>query len=332
MRWGRARGAGGARKKSASAPARCQPRITRDSLSSSPFSVSPGPGQAPPGFSPWRISITRCGAMSPSWTPCRLRGSVQLGAKLLPQQIDGHQLALDLKIPELPAIAGGSTLDMGADLVDRAAAIGGDQRAVGAHLGGPAPVGAGEQRAGREIAALHEPAEGNAGLVALRGGGDDFEIGVGRSRAEALLGDGDIALVALDADIVAAEPLGDDAGGAGAEEGIEDEIARLGRSEDDAVKERLGLLGRMGLLSVPVLQPLAAIADRKQPVAAHLEIVVERFHRLVVEAVARLAILGAPDHRLMGVGETPPAEVRHRIRLAPDDIVQNPVAEILEPG
>src|SRR3546814_9050262 len=38
------------------------------------------------------------------------------------------------------------------------------------------------------------------------------------------------------------------------------------------------------------------------------------------------------DHRLVGVGEAPAAEVRHRVGLAPDDLVQNPVVQILERG
>ena len=79
---------------------------------------------------------------------------------------------------------------------------------------------------------------------------------------------------ALDADEVAAEPLGDGAGGAGSEEGIEDDIARARGGEDDAVQQRLGLLGGVDLGAGRILQPLAAGADRQQPVGAHLEAVI----------------------------------------------------------
>src|SRR5258707_1218777 len=48
---------------------------------------------------------------------------MQFRPQSLTQEIDGHQLALDLEIPELPAVAGWRALDLGADLVDRAAAI-----------------------------------------------------------------------------------------------------------------------------------------------------------------------------------------------------------------
>ena len=51
--------------------------------------------------------------------------------------------------------------------------------------------------------------------------------------------------VALDPDPVAAQPLGDRARCAGAEERIEHEVARLGGGEHDPVEQRLGLLGRM---------------------------------------------------------------------------------------
>ena len=37
-----------------------------------------------------------------------------------------------------------------------------------------------------------------------------------------------------------------------------------------------------------------------------------------------------PDHRLVGVGETAAAEIRHRVGFAPDDVVEDPEAEILQ--
>ena len=82
---------------------------------------------------------------------------------------------------------------------------------------------------------------------------------------------------------------------------------------------------------VPVfLQPFAAVADREHPVAAHLKLVVQRLHRAVVEVIFRLLALAAPQQRLMRIGEARAAKVRHRIGFAPDDIVQDPEAEILQ--
>ncbi len=52
----------------------------------------------------------------------------------------------------------------------------------------------------------------------------------------------DVALVALQADIVPAQALGDGAGRAAAEEGVEHHVARLGRRHDDAVEQGFRLL------------------------------------------------------------------------------------------
>src|SRR3546814_5204609 len=45
---------------------------------------------------------------------------VEVGAQLLAQHVNGDQLALDVEVPEGPAVAGRRALQMGADLVDRA--------------------------------------------------------------------------------------------------------------------------------------------------------------------------------------------------------------------
>ena len=131
--------------------------------------------------------------------------------------------------------------------------------------------------------------------------------------------------------IIAAEPSRDRAGGAGAEERVEHEIAGVGGGDQQPLQQRLRLLRRMGLASVGVLQPFGAGADRQEPVGARLDVVVAGLQRLVVEGVA-LGVGAArrPDHRLVGVGEAPAAEVRHRIGLAPDDVVEDPEAEVLQ--
>ena len=85
------------------------------------------------------------------------------------------------------------------------------------------------------------------------------------------------------------------------------------------------------LLPLAVLQPLAAGADREQPVGAHLQVVVRGLQRVVVEGVALgVGVAARPDQRLVGIGEAPAAEIRHRVGLAPDDVVEDPEAEILQ--
>ena len=69
-------------------------------------------------------------------------------------------------------------------------------------------------------------------------------------------------------------------------ERVEHDVARRGAGEQHAVQQRLGLLRRMQLQAVLVAQPLGAGAQRDQPVAAHLDVVVQRLHGLVVELVA----------------------------------------------
>ena len=120
------------------------------------------------------------------------------------------------------------------------------------------------------------------------------------------------------------------AGGAGAEERVEHHVAALGRGEQHAVEQCLGLLRRVRLVAVVVLQPLAPGADREGPVAAHLQLVVQCLHRAVVELVARLLALARPDQRLVRIGEARAAEIGHRVGLAPHDVVEDPEAQILQ--
>ena len=96
------------------------------------------------------------------------------------------------------------------------------------------------------------------------------------------------------------------------------------------MQQGLRLLRRVRLAAVAVAQPLGTGADRDQPVAAHLQLFVERLHRFVVEGVARLAVAGAPQQRLMRVGKAPAAEIRHRVGLAPHHVVEDPEPLILQ--
>ncbi len=68
----------------------------------------------------------------------------------------------------------------------------------------------------------------------------------------------------------------------------------------------------------------------KRPVGAHLDVFVAGLQRFVIEGVALGAgVARRPDHRLVRVGEAAAAEIRHRVELAPDHVVEDPEAEIL---
>jgi hypothetical protein len=87
----------------------------------------------------------------------------------------------------------------------------------------------------------------------------------------------------------------------------------------------------MQLLAVAPFEALLAGAQRNGPVRAHLHAVVAGLKRFVVERVSFGArIARRPDQRLVRIGEAPPAKIRHRIRLAPHDVVENPEAQVLQ--
>ena len=89
----------------------------------------------------------------------------------------------------------------------------------------------------------------------------------------------------------------------------------------------------MQFLAVVALQAFFAGAEREGPVRAHLHAVIAGFQRLVIEGVAfGLGIAGRPDQCFVSIGEAPAPEIRHRVGLAPDHIVQDPEAEVLQDG
>ena len=156
----------------------------------------------------------------------------QFRAHLLAQHVDRHQRAFDLELPEGPAIAGIQPLHMRAHLMDRAGGIGAGQGAVGAHLGGLMRCADRTARCptGSRPRSTTQP-KGMRGSARL-----DLVTSITSLSGRLDFGDAGarhigIGLFALDADEVAAQPLGHRAGGAGAEEGIQDHIARLGGGE-----------------------------------------------------------------------------------------------------
>ncbi len=236
-------------------------------------------------------------------------------------------------MPVGPAVAGRGRLDHGADLVDRAGHLADHQAAVSAHAGRALALGAIEGVARTQQAGLDDLAEGHARFGAL--GAHDVQV-FRRDRhdlGDPLLGELGVARIALQTDIATAQAAGGGARGPGAEEGIEDDVARLGGSQDHPVQQGLGLLGRMRLGARLVLQALFTGAERQRPVRAHLQLVIGHLHGVVVEGVAaRATALGGPDQSLVSIGEPGALEVRHRVGLAPDDVVQDPEAGVLQGG
>jgi hypothetical protein len=108
-------------------------------------------------------------------------------------------------------------------------AVRGAQPAVRLHGGGAISLAAEvEDAAGLDEAGLQQGGEGHPGRQLLgtahlegRGVEELWLDGV-----DATLGQGDVALLALDADPAAVQPPGHGRGGAAAQEGVEDHVAR----------------------------------------------------------------------------------------------------------
>ena len=184
--------------------------------------------------------------------------------------------------------------------------------------------------AGRDHAALDQFGERYARRVAR---GHERRQGCFRQRldsGDARFRRSRVGPIAFEADIAAAETFGDGAGGAGAVERIDHEIAGLRRRQQHARQQAFGFLGRVNLFAVGALEAFVAGAQRDQPVGTRLHVLVGGLQGLVVEGIALgFLVARGPDHGLMRIGEAAAAEIRHRIGLAPDDIVENPEAEVL---
>src|SRR5690606_25462179 len=112
---------------------------------------------------------------------------------------------------------------------DRAGRVGRDQGAVRAHLGVIAPALVEQQLAGLDHAALDQPAERDARLLAPGADVDDGRIG-GRDGGDALARAPRIVRLALDADPAPAQLPRHRARRAGAEERVDRKSTRLNSS------------------------------------------------------------------------------------------------------
>ena len=112
--------------------------------------------------------------------------------------------------------------------------------------------------------------------------------------------------------------------GAAACERVEDEVAFVGGSEEDAFEEGDGFLG--GVLAEFFL-PGFGRADF--PDGLHLLAAIGFLHELVMEGVARFGVFGGPDDGFGGVGEVAAGKIGRRIGLDPGNVVEELEAELL---
>ena len=111
---------------------------------------------------------------------------------------------------------------------------------------------------------------------------------------------------------------------AAAQERVEDEVAFVGGSEEDAFEEGEGLLGGMFAEFF-----LPGFGGRNVPDGFHLFAAGGFLHQLVIEGVAALFVFGGPDDGFGGVGEIAAGEIGRRIGLDPGDVVEDLEAELL---
>ena len=236
------------------------------------------------------------------------------------------------KRQKVQPLQAGKALRQGADLVDRADDVAERNGAVGAHHRLPAALFVEQNRSRRDHARLDQAGEGDARLLpfaerrlkAASGKGSTAAIRVVaprryrfRSRSQPMKWRPSFLATAP---VVPVPKKGSSTTSPGFDAAM---TMRASRAS--------GFWVGWVLRAVLVLQALSAGADRKKPVGAHLAVFVASLQRLVIEGIGlRARAFRGPDHGLVGIGEPPAAEIRHRIGLAPDDVVENPEAEILQ--
>ena len=113
-------------------------------------------------------------------------------------------------------------------------------------------------------------------------------------------------------------------GGAGAGEGVEDEVAFVGGGEENAFEEGDGFL--RGMLAEALFPGFGGLDF---PDGFHLLAAIGFFHELVVEGVAGFFVARGPDECFGGVREIAAREIGRRVGLDPGDVVEELEAELL---
>src|SRR5712692_5473031 len=134
----------------------------------------------------------------------------------------------------------------------------------------------------------------------------------------------DVGIFEIYSNNAARKPQGDNGRRAAAHEWVENYVARVGRSQQDAFEQSNRLL--RGVLAEAFL---FAVRRRNLPDAFHLLATGLLLHQFVMEGVAGLLALRGPDDRLGGVGEVPAGKVGRRVGLHPGDVVQQLEAKLL---
>src|SRR5579863_4890467 len=117
---------------------------------------------------------------------------------------------------------------------------------------------------------------------------------------------------------------GGEGGGAGAEEGVEDEVAFGGGGEENTFEKGDGLL--RGMLAEFFLP---GFGWRDGPDGFHLLAARDFLHQFVMEGVARLFIFRGPDDGFGGVREIAAGKIGRWIGFDPGNVVQELEAELL---
>jgi len=117
---------------------------------------------------------------------------------------------------------------------------------------------------------------------------------------------------------------GRDENRAGAEEGVEDEVAFVGGGEEDALDEGERFL--RGMLA----EALFLGGGRQDfPDGFHLAAGIHLLHQFVIEFVAGLFVARGPDDGFGGMSEVAAREIGRRIGLDPGNVVEQLEAELL---
>jgi hypothetical protein len=142
--------------------------------------------------------------------------------------------------------------------------------------------------------------------------------------AKSFFGEGAPLGIDLDAHKPTARSKRGEGGGAGAEEGVEDEVAFGGGGEENTLEkgERL-LRGMLAEFFLP------GFGRRDRPDGLHLLAAGDFLHQLVVKGVARLFVFRGPDDGFGGMGEIAARKIGRRIGLDPGDVVQELEFELL---
>ena len=233
-------------------------------------------------------------------------------------------------MPERPAVAGAASLRLAPTEWIDPRTPSHSNRAVGLHLRPYWALASNSASPGATCRARQHHAERHARLGAFR---DNRKRGLGVARlhgGDARLRGRDIVGIALDADIAAAQGLATAPVVPVPKNGSSTRSPGFVVASSTRCSSASGFCVGCAFLPPSSLQPLRAGADREQPVRAHLQVVVERLQRLVVEGGRAASSRAAQISVSCALVKRLPRKFGIGFDLAPDDVVLDPEAEILQ--